>query len=873
MRHDAAMKARAQRSDGTIARARLADLLDDDPAPVTVLRAPSGFGKTTLVRQWAQALQPEEGRLVWVALTTDVDSRSAFWNTVVASGRRLGHLTAERADEVSHDLEARDDPVAVLGELLTDKAPVVLVLDAYEHAREVTAQIDDDVVRLTEELPNLRVVVTTRASTSLSAPARELRGQARVITEAQLQFTAAETRRFLAEHGSEDQVLAASEIYRETRGYPLAIRAASLAVASHGRLPSRQSAEWHAIVAQDLSAQLGDPAIAGFVRDTAAAPYFDLELASALTGVEDPAGIVDELEWNGFGRWVPYIADRPVFQYVDSLRDAVRTELMAADPDRYRRSAGTAATWLHENDEHDLALELAVDAGRYELASRIFRSLALSSPESYTTDRLDRQLSRIPRSSLMAHPALALARGLALLSNPATRGAAAEFFERPANQTSADWQHLDPPSSFFQRGAKTACLRWTGRYLEAGPAAQAALDFYDDADIGENDRMIELRALMLRQIGYSFAQVGDLEKAHSVVARAITTATWPWSRNYTVVYGVGLSAIDGRSHEAEHYAGMVDPQAWPRDHAYTYVNALGRVGNAMMLLDRFDFEGALREYDGCESFLHTAEFWPFISWTLLQAQLGLGQGGSEAERIDRALRATPKPPGTGENFSTAMLNGLLAIAWLGLGRSGDAAAILQAPSRWAGQFAPAQMLSRLTAGDAGRALHMVPRLEEQAGHSIRSRTSLATLGAAAALRVGAVDAAGALLDRAAVLHGEHGARTMLLHVPTSDRESLLDFANETGREAAVAYLDVDLTGIVDPGITKVPALTEQEIVVLRAIVDWPLRRQAAAALHLSTETVKSHMQNIYRKWDVHSREAAIERGIQLGLLSAKTREK
>ncbi|MCR1784884.1 LuxR C-terminal-related transcriptional regulator [Nocardioides carbamazepini] len=850
---------------GAIVRPRLLELLDVDPAPVTVLQAPSGYGKTTLVRQWAAGPRPPDERLVWVALSAEVESDRAFWTAVITAGRRLGHLSPERAGVVADDVDALDDPVPVLRNLVVDGRPVTLVVDAYEHVRHAAAQVDSDILRLAAELPHLRIVVTTRAGTTLADPVHRVRDAVRLIGEEDLGFTSEETALLFAEHLPGDLAEVAEQVHHDTHGYPLAIRAASLALRGRSCPPARDSAEWRAIVAQDLSSQMHDPVLSAFVRDTAAAPYFDLELAQALTGLEDAGPIVDQLEWNGFGRWVPYLADRPVFQYVDSLREAVRDDLRTNDSDRYRRSAGTAATWLHDNDEHEQALELAVDAGRYELASRIFRSVLLSSPESYTTDHLDRQLARIPRALLMRQPVLAFARGLALLSNPATRGAAGEYFLRTADQTSDDWRHLDRGSSFFQRVAKSASLRFVGRYVEAATAGRAALDFYDDIDIGDDDRLLELRAMGLRQVGYSLFQAGELEDAHAVVTRAIATATRPWARNYTLVYGVGLSAIDGRCREAAHTARLIDPRAWPRDHAHTYVNALGRIGNAMLRLDDFDFAGAIAEYDGCESFIHTAEFWPFLTWTLLQARLGLEESGPEVQRVADALQAWPPPPGAGDSFGTSVLHGLLAITWLSEGRTREAAELLRRPSRWPGQVAPAQVLSRLTGGDAAGALHVVPRLESLPGHSIRSRAGLATLGAAAALRAGHPDAAGALLDRAASLHAEHGVRAHLLHVPGKDLEALRDLARHSGRAAAASYLDVDVVGTIDPGV-EVSPLTAQELAVLRASVDHPRRSDLAAALHLSPETVKSHMRSIYRKWGVNTREAALERGIRLGLL-------
>lgn len=852
-----------------VERTRLSTMLDRREIPLTVLHAPSGYGKTTLVRQWVAALSDDEITVVWVALNAEITDRDLFWATVLSSASRLGHVAPGRADEVQQHVAAVEDPVPVLAELLEGGGEVVVVLDAYEHVREAATEVDEDLLRLADSIEGLRIIITTRAATSLADPSLRLRTRVQVLTERDLAFTLDETVEFLRGHGA-DRPEDGRVLHRDTRGYPLAIRAAQIATGATPLAAQASAVEWRSIVARDLQTQLAGTPAFDFVRDSCVAPYFDLELATALTGVHDVPALVRELEWNGLGRWVPYQADRPVFQYVDALRDIVRADLSELEPERYRRAAGIAAGWLHEHGEHELALELAVDGGRYELASKIFRSVLLSSPESYTTDRLDRQLSRVPRSALVKHPTLAFARGLALLSNPATRGAAGEFLLRTAEQTPADWRDLDRPSSFFQRVAKSACLRYIGRYREAAEAARSAIEFYDDIDIGDEGELVELRAMALRQLAYSFFQAGQVDLSLELATRAIGTATMPWSRNYTLVYGVGLAAIDGRSRTAENVARLVDPDAWPRDHAFTFVNALGRVGQSVLRLDAFDFEGALAEYEGCESFLHTAEFWPFITWSLLHARLGTGDMVAETNRIAEALDASPKPPGTGENFGTAALHGLLAIAWMAQGRGAEATALLRVPSSWPGQLAPAQVLSHLVAGDALRAFHLVPGLEELAGHSVRSRAALSTIGAAAALRAGHQDAAVSLVERAAALHAEHGVRAHLLYVPAEDLENLRSLAGSANSSAAEAYLDVSVPGRVKTLALSTP-LTAQEIAVLRASMTHAQRRDVAAALHVSPETVKSHMRSIYRKWNVSTRADAIERGLQLGVFHERER--
>jgi LuxR family maltose regulon positive regulatory protein len=62
------------------------------------------------------------------------------------------------------------------------------------------------------------------------------------------------------------------------------------------------------------------------------------------------------------------------------------------------------------------------------------------------------------------------------------------------------------------------------------------------------------------------------------------------------------------------------------------------------------------------------------------------------------------------------------------------------------------------------------------------------------------------------------------------------------------------------------ALTRQERTVLVALAQHATRSDLAAALHLSENTVKTHLQRIYRKLGARSRKAVIERAIELDLL-------
>jgi LuxR family maltose regulon positive regulatory protein len=842
MAHSHRATSTPSRPFATLRRERLLDLLDR-AAPVTVLRAPSGFGKTTLVRQWLRG----------------GTAPAARWVPVAAGLREL------------------------------PEAPVV-VLDGYERLGADTAAMDALVRARVGARPGTRVVVTTRAATTLVGPEPRAGVATVVIGADDLAFTAEETVRFLTQDAADLRAEAVG-IHDDTRGFPLAVRAASLTLATRRGRAGRAAGGWWTIVAQDLAAQLDGPDAWRFVQDTCAAPYVDAGLAATLGAwvPADARALMAGLEADGNGRWERDAAGRRVFRIVDSLRDAARAELIATDPDRFRWGAGVAASWMHGRGDHLPAFELAVTAGRSELAGRIVCAALAAVPESELAGQLDHHLSRIPRAVVLQNPRLALARGLVLSGNPTTRQSAREYFARVVEQPAGP-PRSQPVSHFVERPAdrtagredrllphvaRSVALRHLGRYVEAGESARAALaaevPTLADPTLADpamadpalaDPALADMRAGAWRHLALSLFQAGDVERAHALAGRARGTARRPWSQADATAYAFGLAAIDGRSRAA---ARMPAPPAGS-------AHGLVEVGQALLRLDGLEPAAALAE-NGAASYDGIGELWPYLAWTRLQARLGLADVGAELERISAALGSRPEPPGVGENLGTTALHGLVAAVLIRQGRARDADRLLHGTTRWAGQLAPARLLERLAADDPGGALELVPRLQMQAGHTVRSRAGVATIGAAAALRAGCPDAAGALLDQAVALYAEHGARAHLLQVPADDLAALRDLALRNGA-AAASYLDAGVVEVVRarsraaaPSTTPDAApLTGQEIAVLRASLDHPRRSQIAAALHLSPETVKSHMRSIYRKWGVNSREAAIERGIQLCVL-------
>lgn len=230
---------------GLLNRWQLFDRLHDEATRLAVLSAPSGFGKTTLVRSWVATLEPDQVQVVWVPLTAPVSDVHEFWSRVGAGLLRFGVVEDSGLLEA---LEVGQDAVAAIGRALAGRrGRVVLVVDAYEHALPVADAVDEGLRRLVAGDPLLRLVLTTRGGSSLTSPVGRLASGVDVIDEADLAFSRTETVELLAEGVGMDEA-AATAVHVDTRGYPLAVRAVALGM-RHTLGPRSQPADWRTVVA------------------------------------------------------------------------------------------------------------------------------------------------------------------------------------------------------------------------------------------------------------------------------------------------------------------------------------------------------------------------------------------------------------------------------------------------------------------------------------------------------------------------------------------------------------------------------------------------------------------------------------------------
>lgn len=869
VRETAAEGVEATAIAGVLDRPRLDRVLEAELVRVCVLQGPSGCGKTTLLRSWALR-QPRQAQVVWVSLSDGVSSRQAFWGHVASSATRLGELPEVVAQQVRDQLSIAADPVRIAASILEGAGDVVLVLDAYEHLGDVMAEIDRDLADLLSVTPHLRIILTTRASTRLADIDLPGNGFARVVTLAELAFTAEEVGAFIRAQAGFDDPRLATSIASATHGFALTVRAVVLTLSQLGTIPRIDSAEWNAILAAKLESLLPDAVTVQFVTDTSVPPYVDGELARLLSGIEDPGCLLDMLERNGFGRWIPYAHNRQVFQYVETIRDTFRARA-AADAERFRSSCVTTAGWLLENEEVvEQALQFAIEGGDLALADRAFVAVVIGNPDSYISDRFLATLRQVPEAALRDHPMLAFGLALALGSNPIVR-LQCPLIARIAYESTSTPTYLEPSvDRFFLASMRAISRRLALHFRDSAEASLEAVRTMDAIPPEVSMHLGEHLGTVLRQLSYSIFQGGRTVEAIQTIDRSVALCPTPKTRNFSAVYSACYAAVCGDVARASALAALIDTAAWPAELRQSYMNAPGLIAEGYARLDSFDFDRAASIPRDATSYIQTAEFWPFVMGIAVVARHALGQARAEADRMTRELTAAGPPPGVGDNLATEHLHAVVALAWLAGGDHRMATRMLADQPEESPHIAQARIAVLLADGRDQEALRLARTLLEVPGHTIRTLAATRTVAAVAALRQGEHDLAWSWLTAAALAWETYGPRMHVVQLHPRDRRLLWELATQRGADSLLRYLDVPTSVARASGAAAaVPTtLTKRELVVLTALAEHEAIRSIAEHLVVSPHTIKTQLQSIYRKLGVSSREAAITVARESGLLGS-----
>ena len=224
--------------DGAVPRERLAALLDTAETRLTVIVAPAGWGKTSLLSAWAHQQQAQQ-RVAWVSLDANDDEPRRFWRYLLTALNDASDDIGNAALEaLSAEIPVVDLALPVLlNELAESTTPHLLVLDDYHCLTDPHIHESLEFL-ITYSPPSLRVVIASRADPELPLARLRARGDLTEIRAAQLRFSPDEAAALVSAVSGIDLDSENSEsIWRHTEGWPAGLQLAALALRADPRRP------------------------------------------------------------------------------------------------------------------------------------------------------------------------------------------------------------------------------------------------------------------------------------------------------------------------------------------------------------------------------------------------------------------------------------------------------------------------------------------------------------------------------------------------------------------------------------------------------------------------------------------------------------
>jgi len=224
---------------GAVPRERLAEQLREAETRLTVVVAPAGWGKTSLLSAWA-AEPGDRRRVAWVSLDESDDEPIRFFSYVLTALRNASDQVSPAPLEALARSGLAPVDLALpmlLNELTASTVPHVLVLDDYHVLTD--PRIHEAVEFLVAYLPaSLRLVVAGRADPPLPLARLRARGDLTEVRAAELRFWPAEATALVSKvAGSEVSAAVAEAVWQRTEGWAAGLQLAALALRTGSARP------------------------------------------------------------------------------------------------------------------------------------------------------------------------------------------------------------------------------------------------------------------------------------------------------------------------------------------------------------------------------------------------------------------------------------------------------------------------------------------------------------------------------------------------------------------------------------------------------------------------------------------------------------
>lgn len=849
-------------------RARTTAILGE-AVGLTVVRGVAGSGKTVAVADWATSRPDEAPAGVWLSVDSETVTRERFWLAVFQLCADAGIIGATG---LLHELltqqgeQPRMARQQIIRGLAQHATPFVLVADNLHLCEPAVL---DDIVAIVEASASIHIVAITRERGILDTDRVDIALAPTRISNRDLLFTRDEIVELLECLEVADPDGSIATAIRQNSG-GLAVVAKGVVVKLQREtvlidadaIRNRIALGGHGVFSELWGTALSHDTEVHDLITLSIAETLTEAIAIRLTGSDTAGELLEFLAAAGMGAWVDE-PDGRQFRIQSHLRDSLRRELLAREPDEYGRIRGILMRCEFDREHYSAALGHAVALEDFELATDIIIRAYGPVLHRHRAETIA-NLSALPRRTLARQPILAMTLALAYNAQQGQRMRALEMFAIALTSVRTNAAKVDPVRRAVLQSAENAALRISGSPEKALAAAERTARLLDDLTLDERDRLEPFFGTLLPQVGLSFFYAGKEERALEFfeAARALQPGTTDSGYLHGLALSAGAHALRGNMDEAQRAIDQARDEYWPEGIDADYTGALYQVAEAMVCIEKGDYEGALSRVELMSPHLGTIEHWPLFMYVQSMALLGMGRALEAATALEQSLRKGERPQIT--TVTRRRLDAVLSLLLLAAGHPRRASAVLKRHDPQDPSIARALARGHLVAGNpqAARAA-----LEYATEWSPRTQAENLLLLAVTAIQLDEREAALDQFERAVLLLNDRGMRHPYALLPDATRRDLLTLARSSGRLVDYEHLlaDLDTQPALLPTTEQAIALTEREIVVLRSLAATASTAEIAAELFVSVNTVKSQLRSIYRKLGVGSRDEAIQAASRLGL--------
>ncbi len=389
---------------------------------LTLVSAPAGFGKTTLLTQWLAETKPanSKGRpaVAWVSLDERDNDPATYWTYVVtavgAATRNDSSAVGTEALKMLASGQPADDAVLVslVNDLEACQDEVLLVLDDY-HAIEDRA-IQQGMTFLLDRLPpNAHLLLATRADPPLPLARLRARGELVEVRSADLRFTNTEAAAYLSE--TMDLALTDADVSTladRTEGWAAALQLAGLSLRDRDD-PSAVVAKFagdERFIVEYLVDEVLDrqsPTVRNFLLATSVLDRLTGSLCDAVTGQTGGTTTLVELERANLFV-VPLDDKRQWYRYHHLFADVLRSHVREQSPEWVVDLHLRAAEWLHESGDPAEAIRHVLAGEDFERAAELMELALPAMQRSRREAELASWVHALPDSVVQKRPVLAV---------------------------------------------------------------------------------------------------------------------------------------------------------------------------------------------------------------------------------------------------------------------------------------------------------------------------------------------------------------------------------------------------------------------------------------------------------------------------------